>query len=423
MSEQRFLELRTQLEADAWQPEFEQLRARRTRRTQRYALAVVAAVVAVTLVGASLSVGLLRGSAHGPVPGGGPTNAGPTTFGPTGGPQPSSPSGAVAGPTTVTALTAAGGRLFAVTNQCAGACDGSGGYGTWRVLVSADLGATWKAFPLDAHPAAGASGVWATDAGDGLVALVDAGELRSITAAAGDRATFSQLGDPGAPVTGSAAGDKVWVGWGKYLWRQIAPGNLESPWGPQSGPIGPVAALTADTALYAVTAPDDTVSWHLASAGAAPSTRAVGDPCAGTPYPGTGFVSAAVAHPVGGAPVIWVTCSGGPGAGQEPKSIVTSTDGEHWQSRGAVETVGYADSIVPFSATGAWRYGSRAAIYRTTDGTHWKSVAATDPDGPMVFAALDMKRAIYLARAGNDALTWYSTTDGGAHWSSRPFTG
>jgi hypothetical protein len=131
---------------------------------------------------------------------------------------------------------------------------------------------------------------------------------------------------------------------------------------------------------------------------------------------------------------LYLICTDGAGAGGMPKDLfVSHDDGMSWQHLAALETYGYADSMVAATPTLLWRFGGRAPIYLSTDaGRTWQAELTDkvgDAAGPMTqaFAAAG-SRALAFGFAtppdpsfeGPWTINEYITTDAGASWNTVP---
>lgn len=405
MPEPDFTGLREQLERETSQPGFGVIRARRARRTARWAVGGAVVTLVAVLAGAAGATGYLR---HGPAPVtpiGTPTVPASPTPSPTPSASPVPPP-----PMAVTALAAGpSGELFAAARRCVSDCLGAGTY-VDVLLHGGDLGAsTWTVvgdLPADMGTvrllAASGTQLWLV--GDGQVAgSADGGHSWQRWSLAGSGGPYAGLAGGTAWIARDGA-VAVAVGGGKPAPTATQP--------PGAAHVSGLAALGGDRA--AVLTGDGPGAWYVTTDRGA-HWSALAEPCAGTPYRGS------PSNTVAGAPdgTLWAVCTGQPGAGQQPKQLVTSADGGRtWRVRGDLESAGYGTSVYPYSATVAWRTGGRADLYRTTDATHWNAVAVTGDaagGGDSFFTALGPDSGVYVQ---DGAL--YSTVDGGRTWQRHP---
>jgi hypothetical protein len=131
---------------------------------------------------------------------------------------------------------------------------------------------------------------------------------------------------------------------------------------------------------------------------------------------------------------LYLVCSEGAGVGEMPKDLfVSHDDGTSWKHLGALETYGYADSMVAATPTVLWRFGGRAPIYVSTDaGRAWHAELADkvgDAAGPMTqaFAAAGTQALVFGYALPPDpsfegpwTINEYITTDAGASWNTVP---
>jgi hypothetical protein len=413
-----FTDLRERLEQDAVQPPFAEIMTRRVRRTQRYAATLVAGALAVIVLAAGVTVGIARGSASGPVPAGPPS----VSTAATGAPDTADR------PVEVLAATTSGTTLYVLTRHCLGGCAGAGNRPVPPLVLSSstNYGGDWNRRELSVDNADGVVNLWVGADGTAWVARPGAGRWDSFRLAAGvHEFNPDPLPTADGPAFGGIAGAGGWIGWGRVLLRINEVGGLATPMRlpvPGSDPLRALLVLSPATALLA-TGDGTSLHWYLTD-DHGKHFEPVGDPCAGSRFPGTPWVSGAVAGAGGTQPFAWLTCAGQPSAGQQPKQIFTSQDLTRWDELTApVENSGYATTLVPFLTGDLWRYGPRADVYRINDSAHWRAVAPTaQQDGPLAFAAPDLFHAVYLARDDRNVLRCYRTGDGGAHWTSAPFT-
>jgi photosystem II stability/assembly factor-like uncharacterized protein len=380
--------LRTDTAHANW-PEAAEVRARADRRTahRRFAgaAAVAAAVIAVVAVAQT-----------------------------TGGPQRSAPAGPpLTAQEPLDGIAAApSGTIFAITH--AGA--------KYTLLRSVDHARSWIAVgPLDhidSSPDAAVSLVAASDQvlwiGNGNSALMGSGD-------GGKHWNSWNLGpDPTESQGGGLAGTTMWVANQGHVLVATGGGRPEptpaQP--PGSGRIGSVAAISPGTAL-ALRETGSHKGWYRTEDRGAHWTPA-GNPCAGLPHSSPTEAKIDAGRDGG----LWATCfvpNGRPPGWQ----IATSADGGHtWQPHPGDAPGG--DDVLPVSATVAWRTGNGADVYRTTDaGAHWTDVAKMPPGSSIQGGfVVDASTALYvlLPVTGGDPVTLHLTTDGGATWTTLPFS-
>jgi photosystem II stability/assembly factor-like uncharacterized protein len=419
MSEPNFAALRQDLESQTQPPQFAQIRARRLRRTQRWAMAGIAGATVLAVAGTAFAVGGLRGNGSPPLPGATPTpSATPTPHSSaTGQPSASPPTGPEREPVRSTVdmlLAAPSGVLYAAADPepCTG-CSAD-----LILLHSTDTGTSWQpvgpfqGLPEDLVAGSGAR-LWTIDAG-GLHGSLNGGKTWQ-------RWTLPRSSDDWRIPQPSAAGDTVWVAKGaQVLVESGAKPPVKAAKLPTSaGRVTGITAVDHDRAVVQTTNDSTLKAAWFATTDRGAHWTAFADPCAGTRFAASAWSTLAAAP---GA--LWAACAGSPGAGQQPKELVVSTDGGHtWQHRGPLESSGYGTKISPISATVAWRSGDRADIFRTVDGTQWTDVAKAGDNNPDVrsFAAVNATTAVYVSRAGSGpALLTYVTRDGGKTWTAHP---
>jgi photosystem II stability/assembly factor-like uncharacterized protein len=415
MPELDFDGLRHRLEADARPPAFADIRARRSARTRRVVLVGAALATAVALVGTGAAVTVLRGF-------GTPLQPAITST-PSTPPPSTEPSPAVtpteepspAGPGDPVSIAASpSGTLFAVVERCTAECTGDAPQYAYSLSRSTDLGEHWTTVsPLADQRSsvfvADDTHLW-TVGGPIVAGSTDGGR------------TWRQwsLGpaDPALPVRAAVVGGVAWFTRGLDVWRASAGGEPTAVGSVaneavQAVQLAPIDELRA-YALVEASIPEPVV-WRVTTDGGAQWSD-VADPCAGTRFPGSS-TSAMAAAPDG---ALWVVCASSPAGGMMLKDLVVSTDGgTTWASRGALENNGYGTELHPFSATIAWRTGSRADILRTVDGTQWTDLVDLQSSGPKTFAAISEQSAVYAYDFG-DGMRVYVTQDGGATWRSYP---
>ncbi len=401
VSEEHFAALAEHLAGQVRQPDFRQLRARRRQRTQRLALAVAVLVVLSFGLFVRLAPDVAGLSLHRPAASPSPTGSGPLITVLDTPPVPGS-----------------GGALYAVASVRAAA--NLGYLDHWIMLRSVDLGVhwtelsqlawlTWNSLPV-LYGGLG-DNVWLFDRENGSVALF------------GDQAQAIRLWAPG--VLGSATtadppqlssspdGSALWARIGDSLLEldqhKDAAVHIDKPW---AGGTPQLVMLAADRVL----ARGADQGWYLTTDSGA-SWASVGDPCAGTRFPGTAVVTTGA-----GLGTTWVACVSQETVNPQPTAgdFVATTDGRHWSARGASAEAAF--SVLPVSPTGAWRYGLHGRVYRTADGTHWQdvswanAVASAELDQSCV--AVDLGRAVCFELGDNGVDRIHTTVDGGATWSS-----
>ena len=417
--ETEFAELLRDLTAETTAPPFAEIRKRRVRRTQRWAIVGAAVAAVVALAGTALAVRPASRS----VPT--PANTGTPSTTPSLAPSvaPSSTPSAAANPAVnpgqlVSLAATSSGTLYAVVARCVANCNATDStqYRYRSTLTrSHNGGATWATVAQlpDLSPSAmqvwsslypvGANGLWLDNATD-LAWSGDGGRTwRHWSLGAGD------ITEPDA-----VGGGVLWLARGANLYSATAdrgPIKLPAPVNPPDV-IQQVVATSADHAIVLAGNPDTSqYAWYETSDRGAHWARWA-DPCAGTPYPSGDRTSMAIA-PDG---ALWVVCASEPGAGNQAKRLVLSTDGGRtWQQRGQLETGGYGTGVVAYSASVAWRTGGRADIFRTTDGRHWQDVAGPLDGFAVQFAPIDQDSAAYT-----DGTLIHVTYDGGKTWTSHP---
>ena len=136
-------------------------------------------------------------------------------------------------------------------------------------------------------------------------------------------------------------------------------------------------------------------------------------------------VAANFAAPLDG----WVVCVGQPGAGNQPKAILRTTDGGaawrvvagvfwHHPARGGLSWGGYPNGI-EFAGKHGWLYGDRMSVDRTADGGRaWTPTAfGRDVDGVLSVSFVDPRLGFALAWGGlAGAAVLDRTVDGGRTW-------
>jgi hypothetical protein len=387
--ELNFTELRERLGQDVRQPSFADIRSRQRRRTTR--LTVTGAVLALVVIVAGTVTGTRLRSTPAP------------PIAPSGSPAP------VPAQTTTSGLTTApSGTLFAERLICtATAC-------TTRILRSGDLGATWST--AGELPQPSTPGILVAASDTQLWVIDSATVNRSVDGGRGWQSWAVGGNSDGSPGIAGVAGGTVWIAQNGAVAVASNGGKpTATPAQPSGGGvIGGLAVLGPDRA--AVRTGGDTATWYLTSDRGA-HWAPLADPCQGTGYPHSPYSTLA------GAPdgSLWAVCAGQPSRspGEQNKQLVTSADGGRtWQPHGELESAGYNAQVVPFSATVAWRTGTRANLYHTTDAAHWTSTASISgatagpaDDGALPFTAVDADTGVY---ATADAV--YATRDGGRTW-------
>jgi photosystem II stability/assembly factor-like uncharacterized protein len=272
------------------------------------------------------------------------------------------------------------------------------------VKFSTDKGRSWRPL-MGLHPAgrlaaANANSTW----------LVTDQDLRYVS---DGQFMFWSVTDPGEF---SVAEGKMWLIQGGKV-SASTPSIPSAYISPLPAPAIHIAALSAEAAMVMTLSDGDVANWYYTNdAGANWTPRP--DPCAATSTSSNVLASNRFTT-MFSAPdrSLWMVCASEPGAGQQPKELLVSTnDGETWQSRGKLEISGYGTAVCPVSKTVAWRSGGRADLYRTTDGTHWKTVTADEDGSGFEVAALDQDTAIRLLHEAA-----YLTTDGGRTWKPISF--
>ena len=410
-----FSALRSQLEADADQPSFETIRARRQRRTLRLGIAATVAATLIVLGGGAAVLGGTRQSTPVPI---GPPSVGPTASAPA-----STGPGATGPNATVEAFTASSaGSLYTITGRCGGDC-GAASTTVFALLHSTDLGATWATITTLDWVSIG-NGPPVLLAADDTNLWVGAGSIVGVSTDGGRHWQHQDLGTaPTGQLRGTIAGGAAWFGWQGQVLRAAA-GRLPAATAALPAGVTGVNRVTAISATRAVVqaGSGDIDTWYETTDAGAHWTK-LADPCAGTRSGDGSPWTTLAAGPDG---TRWVVCATAPSpqSGQ-PKDLLTSTDGgKTWTTRGALESSGDGVGMYPMSATTAWRTGDQADLYRTTDaGTTWSDVATIGPSGGgAFFAAIDANTAIYYA-AGAGTLTEYVTRDGGRTWTTHPAPG
>jgi hypothetical protein len=330
---------------------------------------------------------------------------------------PSAAANPAANPGQVISLAAtSSGTLYAEVERCVANCNATDStqYRYRYTLTRSDNGgATWATVAQlpDLSPSAlqpssslypvGADGLW-LDSGSDLGWSGDGGR------------TWRHWRLDGANIHGSdaLAGGVLWLSRDANLYSaNAANGPIKVP-APVNAPdvIQQVVATSADHAIVLAGNPDTSqYAWYETSDRGAHWTRWA-DPCAATPYPSGEWTSLAIA-PDG---ALWMVCGSEPGAGNQAKRLMLSTDGGRtWQQRGQLEVGGYGTGVFAYSASVAWRTGGRADIFRTTDGRHWHDVAGPLDGLAVQFAPIDQDSAAYT-----DGTLIHVTHDGGTTWSS-----
>lgn len=400
--------LREQSEQETRQSEFALIRSRRARRTALWAAAGAVVTLVVVLAGAVSATGYLP-HRSGPVgtPTVAPSSPPPAAPSPTPAPSDATP---VPAPVSLTSMAAApSGTLFATAQRCVSNCLAQATF-VDVLLRGSNLGAAWTTIgdlPAGVGPgrllAASDTALWLV--GDGKVAgSTDGGRTWQTWSFTGDGKPFSDT-----------AGGTAWIARNGVVTVAAGGGKpMATPTEPPGANILGLAVFGPDRAAVLTASGDGPASWFVTADRGAHWTAQI-DPCASTPYPGSLW------NTMAGAPdgSMWAVCARQPGTGQQPKQLVTSTDGGRtWRSRGDLESAGYATTVFPFSATVAWRTGGRADLYRTTDASHWNTVAVTGDaagGGNPFFTALGPSTGIYVQ---NGAV--YSTLDGGRTWQQHP---
>lgn len=446
MPEMDFIALRDQLEAQADQPPFAVIRARRAARTRRtVATGAAAAATLVVLAGGVLAATALR-RPHA-VPVAPPTGTASASVTPSGQPSPTAAGTGTApppvgNPFAITSLVrSAGGTLYAVEQDCVTGCTGGAATYRFTLLRSTDLAATWQTVG-DVSGVAGGTGDAARLLAGSDTALWLVNGSRVAGSANGGR-IWRQWTLPAPPaaladirVAGPAtAGGTAWLASGGTVFvatggGQPVPTASQPPGAGRTGAgvIGAIDAAGADRATVRVDAFNSAANpqnaWFTTTDRGA-HWNALASPCAGTAV--QNMVNSTMSTAPDGT--VWVVCAGGGGAGQQLKWLVTSSDqGRTWSPPRPLESSGYGTDLIAVSATVAWRSGGRADLYRTGDAWHWADVAVTGDagggSGALFLTVVDAGTALYVGRAGgSDAFVTYVTRDGGATWSPHPFPG
>jgi photosystem II stability/assembly factor-like uncharacterized protein len=405
------------LEAEVAPPPFAAIVARRRRRTQRRAIAgVVLATVAVLAAGLLLRP--VQPAKPEPITPPKPTIASLT---PTPEPDPVPtglpPAGSATGPGVAALVAAPSGTLYAIVTTCTTRCTDAQPVLHHALIRSTDLGAHWT----------GMNQIQGLDSGQSYPPQLLVADDRHLWVMV--PSTVFATTDGGQHWTstnttawpGGVAGGTGWFVSGTTVMRAAAglppratPGQI-----PGSRDLTQLTAISADQAV-ALAAPVEggSGSWYATNDGGAHWVKQP-DPCAGT-VAAESWESRMAKGPDG---TRWVVCATQPGAGQQRKELVVSTDdGQTWHRQGTLESNGYGTEVYPFSATGAWRTGGRADVYRTTDRTHWTDVVGEGGSGGILFVAIDADTALYFRDDTGTQPVRYLTRDGGRTWSSQPFT-
>jgi hypothetical protein len=425
--ESDFDELRWALEATTVQPPFDRIRSRRRHRSRMVVTGTVLVTVAAVLAGAALVDEYQPWTQLEPV--GPPPQR--VTVDPThiSLPLPVTPL------RTISSATASpDGAVFTVIQTCLNACATETPDFQYTVMRSVDLGATWSPVGTTAF----------NDSGGSTIAALDSRHLWVLTAntlqyTADGGATWVRTRAPGpdragGPTAGSlsAAGGATWLAVnGDVLRAGPDQPPIDLPVQPRRGATLRVTAISASSAIAAVGNAGNTDWYSTTDSGAHWSP--IHMPCrdlgtstgGGNSTVGGASMSFATSLAIGPDGTRWVVCGGAPVGGQEPTTVLVSTDGGRtWRTGGNLIEDGFATDVYPESASTAWRTGIGADIYRTFDRTDWADTTERSYATSRIFVAIDTDTALYLIPQGpNNGWTEYVTRNGGQIWSARPFTG
>jgi hypothetical protein len=421
-----FHHLRALLEAEAQPPSFDEIRGRRRRRNQRLAMSVTAVAVVVALAAGAVVSGVLTTT--------GPRHQPPAS--PVVTPTPESSDPTAVAPELVHVQAGTGGELVGLVRRCDTHCDDPAAAWTYRLVRSTDLGRTWQR-ALDWPSPASTFGTTLLSSAPALFVVDPNG---TVSASPDDGRTWlasaSTSGWLGQTSPG-AAGGTFWLigGTNVYTWADVAtatptiritvlPTTARKGLAPNGRltllPIGASSSLLVRQDDPTVAGPAARDDWYQTSDRGQTWTT-IDDPCPA----GLNLRFESATAPDGSA---WLTCIGGGDAGGRVAKAFLVSNGEGpgrtWHSRGAGDAVldGGDATIVPFSATMAWRWGPNSTVERMTDGVHWVDVGppGLTQDGVTQFAAVDPLRAMAIATTTDNQTKVFLTTDGGAHWSSSP---
>ena len=437
-----FVGLRDMLEAEAHQPAFAVIRARRRNRNHgQVALVSLAIGILLLAVGTAVAGGRVDRS----LPPGTTATPDPTStdFVDPGHLYFRSNLESLAGAPT--------GALYALGNSCRPVdfrCDPA--KGRHQVLVSGDLAASWtvmgeapfggrllvaddarlwivgSVYHLEAAGANGVAPVAVTAAGS-----ADGGRTWRVWPL--DDVSAGLPDEPSSDTVGGT----IWISHGPRVYTASGVERpTPTPASPDANDIFRIIAIGPDHAVVqGLTDFFSPTLWFETTDRGAHWTRTA-DPCAGTPHAGSYQSSMAVA----GDGTRWATCvaddgvSGAPGgsaamAGSAgvagtPREIVVSTDGGRtWQRRGALTDPASGQGLVlyPISATVAWHTDTGGHdVMRTVDGRSWRSVDHLAPGGYAVsFVAIDADTAVYTRESTNSTIPVIAVTrDGGQAWTT-----
>jgi hypothetical protein len=419
MPELDFAALREQLESGARPPEFGEIRRRRTQRTRRIAVVATAVATVLAVTAGTLAVG--RPWANPPEVHPTPTATGVPKPAPSDSPQPTptvTDSAVVpaAGPSLLSVAAVSATELLGITSTCVNPCPTDLPTYEYHLTRSTNLGVSWSTVGPIAQVkspdsvqllVADPTHLWAY-AGGTVFGSADGGHSWHTWVLGSD----AMAG--GNDVVAARVGSTAWFTWGRQVWIAAAGGQPRQTTAPlPTGGVNQVVPLDANHAYASVMQETVAGAW-FETTDAGSHWQAAPDPCAKVRFPASFSTRMAVA-PDGS---LWVVCASEPGAGQQPKDLVVSTDGgSSWVSRGQLESTGYGTEVYPFSSTAAWRTGGRADLYRTTDGVHWTDLVNLDSNGPEAFSAFDAQTAVYLYGAPYPTPRLFVTNDGGAHWT------
>jgi photosystem II stability/assembly factor-like uncharacterized protein len=384
--------LRTDTSQVNW-PEAAEVRARTDRRTARRRVTGAAiAVVAIAVAAATLT---------------------------TGGPHRSAPAGP--GQTVQRPLdsiaAAPSGTIFAITHAC---CSATQPQREYSLLRSVDHARTWTTVgPLDGLGSGSEVMLEFVVASDQVLWIGSGAALMGSDDGGRHWNRWNPGADPTQSKGGGLAGTTLWLANRGHILVATDGGQpVPTPAQPPgSGSIASVAAVSSGTAL-ALRDTGDRKGWYRTDDGGTHWTPAT-NPCAQLPHSSPTEAKMDTGREGG----LWATCFV-PHGGAPGWQIATSADGGHtWQPHPGDAPGG--DDVSPVSATIAWRTGTGADVYRTTDaGAHWTDVAAIPAGSPIQHGfVLNATTALYvLSVTGTDSVTLHLTTDGGATWTTLPFS-
>jgi hypothetical protein len=424
-----FVVLRDMLEAEAHQPAFAVIRARRRHRNHGQAAGVSLIIGILFLaIGTAVAVGSNRSL---------PATPDPTSTNDAGDPDHQYYR------SNLESLAAApSGPLYALGNSCRPVdvmCDPS--KGRHQVLVSGDLAASWTVMgeaPLGGRLLATGDGrLWIIGSAYHFEALgtngADPTDVPVVVSAGGSAdggRTWSlwPLDDVSAGLSDEAssdtAGGTIWISHGPrvYTASGIERPTL-TPASPDVNDIVRIIAIGPDHAVVQGMTDFRSPSLWFETTDRGAHWARIADPCAGKPQAGSFESSMAVARD----DTWWATCVGdrGPSGlpGGTPHEIVVSTDGGRtWRDRGALTDPASGERLVlyPISATTAWHTDND--IKRTVDGRSWIPVDRLRPGGiASSFVAIDAETAVYIRESVNSTIPVFAVTrDGGGTWTTHP---